>query len=102
VKEVAPVPPRDTSRVPVVSPIAIPSEEVASCCHEPPAYEPRRMPAADGFWMPVPPLEAARAPERVRVPMLAEVEKRFVDEAVVEKREVVVAEVPVALVKVKF
>jgi len=38
----------------------------------------------------------------VRVPMLPEVEKRLVDEAVVEKRLVVVAEVPVALMKVKF
>ena len=35
----------------------------------------------------------------VRVPRLAEVEKRLVLEAVVEKKEVVVAEAPVAVVK---
>jgi hypothetical protein len=38
----------------------------------------------------------------VRVPMLAAVAARLVEEAVVEKKLVVVAEVPVALVKVKF
>lgn len=38
--------------------------------------------------------------EVVRVPMLPEVEKRFVELAVVEKKDVVVAEVPVAVVKV--
>ena len=35
-------------------------------------------------------------------PVLSEVEKRLVLEAVVEKKLVVVAEVPVALTKVKF
>jgi hypothetical protein len=38
----------------------------------------------------------------VRVPMLAAVAARFVEEAVVAKKLVVVAEVPVALRKVKF
>ena len=39
---------------------------------------------------------------RVTKPKLALVEKRLVDEAVVAKKLVVVAEVPVALTKVKF
>ncbi len=50
-----------------------PSVEVESCCHEPPAYEPRRSPAADGEDIPVPPLLAARDPVqvgvRVKVPL---------------------------------
>lgn len=41
-------------------------------------------------------------PETEAVPKLAAVAKRLVDEAVVEKKLVVVAEVPVALEKVKF
>jgi hypothetical protein len=42
-----------------------PRDEVESCWYEPPAYEPRRMPAADGDEMPVPPPAAVRRPERV-------------------------------------
>ena len=45
---------------------------VASCCHDPPAYEPRRMPAAVGLEMPVPPPPAVRVPDmdgaRVKAP----------------------------------
>jgi len=54
---------------------------------------------------PVPPFETVRALARfprVRVPMLALVVKRFVELAVVAKKLVVVAEVPVAFKKVKF
>jgi len=39
-----------------------PSELVASCWYAPPAYEPRRIPAALGFEMPVPPPPAVRVP----------------------------------------
>jgi hypothetical protein len=46
---------------------------------------------------PVPPLLTARAFSNVRVPMLANCEKRFVDEAIVEKRSVVVALASVVL-----
>ena len=41
-------------------------------------------------------------PVEVKLPPLAVVKKRLVEDAVVEKKLVVVAEVPVALVKVKF
>lgn len=41
-----------------------PKDEVASCCHEPPAYEPRSMPAAEGDEIPVPPPPAVRRPAR--------------------------------------
>ena len=44
----------------------------------------------------------ANGPVVLAVPKLAKVEKRFVLDAVVEKKLVVVAEVPVALTKVKF
>jgi len=46
-----------------------PRVEVESCWYAPPAYEPRRMPAAVGLVMPVPPLPAAKDPihEGVRV-----------------------------------
>jgi hypothetical protein len=42
-----------------------PSDEVASCWYVPPAYEPRRIPAAVGFEMPVPPPAAPRSPASV-------------------------------------
>src|SRR3989344_8499306 len=61
-KPVTPVPPRATARVPVVSAIAIPRDEVASCCQLPPAYEPRSTPAALGEEIPVPPPPAVRVP----------------------------------------
>jgi len=85
VKEVWPVPPLDTERVPVVSDIAIPKDEVANCCHEPPEYEPRRTPAAAGDDIPVPPEDAPRGVEMVRDPPMvalldtlrAEVEAKF-------------------------
>lgn len=41
-------------------------------------------------------------PEDVMAPPIAVVKKRLVEEAVVEKKDVVVAEVPVALMKVRF
>lgn len=44
-----------------------PREEVATCCHAPPAYEPRRIPAAVGFDIPVPPLPAASVPVQLGV-----------------------------------
>lgn len=46
----------------VMSLVEIPSDDVASCCQPPPAYEPRSIPAAVGDEMPVPPLPAARVP----------------------------------------
>jgi hypothetical protein len=50
----------------------MPRLEVASCCHEPPVYEPRRMPPAVGFAIPVPPPPAVRRPlmEFVKVRVL--------------------------------
>ena len=51
---------------------------------------------------PVPPFVMARAPPRVRVPRLAEVEYRLVLLAVVLKKLVDVAEVEVELSAVKF
>ena len=42
-----------------------PNDEVANCCQPPPAYEPRRIPAAVGFDMPVPPPAAVNIPEVV-------------------------------------
>ncbi len=43
----------------------MPRDEVESCCHAPPAYEPRRIPAAVGLDIPVPPPPAPRRPARV-------------------------------------
>src|SRR3989344_2955114 len=43
----------------------MPRDEVASCCHPPPAYVPKRMPAAVGFEMPVPPPPAVKRPASV-------------------------------------
>ena len=45
----------------------IASDEVPSCCHDPPAYEPRSIPAAVGDEIPVPPPAAVRSPARVLV-----------------------------------
>ena len=42
-----------------------PRDGVASCWYVPPAYEPRRIPAAEGFDMPVPPPPAVKMPESV-------------------------------------
>ena len=50
----------------------------------------------------LPPTLRLDPPAKSLVPILALLEKRSVEEAVVEKRLVVVAEVPVALLKVKF
>ena len=61
------MPPRATASVPVVSERAMPKVEVASCCHDPPAYDPRSMPAALGLEMPVPPPPEARRPASVFV-----------------------------------
>ena len=47
-------------------------------------------------------LVVVRVPVRVRFPPVPIVKNEFVEDAVVEKKLVVVAEVPVALVKVKF
>jgi hypothetical protein len=47
-----------------------PSDEVASCWYEPPAYEPRRMPATEGDEMPVPPPAAVRTPAMVLVKVM--------------------------------
>ena len=65
--------------------------EVASCCHEPPAYEPRRSPAAVGLEIPVPPLPAVSAFWSVSVPIAPVCAERLVEEAVVEKKFVEVA-----------
>ena len=35
-----------------------PSEDVASCCHPPPVYEPSSIPAVVGLVIPVPPYAA--------------------------------------------
>lgn len=48
-----------------------PRVEVESCCHDPPAYEPRRIPAEEGLVIPVPPLPAARDPVQVGVKVKA-------------------------------
>ena len=48
-----------------------PKVEVESCWYEPPAYEPRRMPAAEGFAMPVPPPPAVKVPLREEVKVRA-------------------------------
>ncbi len=47
-----------------------PRDEVASCWYEPPAYEPKRMPAAVGFEIPVPPPPAPRSPASVLVKVM--------------------------------
>jgi hypothetical protein len=51
-----------------------PREDVPSCCHPPPEYEPRRIPADVGLDIPVPPDDALRAFPKVRL-----VENIFVD-----------------------
>ena len=43
----------------------IPSDEVESCWYVPPAYDPRRIPAAEGFEIPVPPPPAVKSPASV-------------------------------------
>ncbi len=61
VREVALVPPRDTGSVPVVSPSAIPSDEVPVKVY--PAPFPRRSCPYDGVLpSPVPPRDTARVP----------------------------------------
>lgn len=47
--------------------VMMPKVEVESCCHEPPAYEPKRIPAAVGDEIPVPPPPAVSSPARVLV-----------------------------------
>jgi hypothetical protein len=47
-----------------------PRELVASCWYEPPAYEPRRIPATEGDEMPVPPPPAVRTPAMVFVKVM--------------------------------
>ena len=42
-------------------------DEVESCCHDPPAYEPSKIPAADGEEIPVPPPPALNKPASVLV-----------------------------------
>jgi len=59
-----------------------PSELVASCWYEPPAYEPRRIPAAEGLEIPVPPPAAPRTPARVLVKVSVLPEPVIVVEAV--------------------
>lgn len=59
-----------------------PKEEVASCCQEPPAYEPRRMPAAEGFATPVPPPAAPRTPAKVLAKVMVFPEAVMVVDAV--------------------
>jgi hypothetical protein len=54
--------------------VSNPSEEVASCCHAPPEYEPRRIPAALGSEMPLPPLAADRADASVSEPSVPKLE----------------------------
>ncbi len=74
-----------------------PKVEVESCCHEPPAYEPRRSPAADGEDIPVPPPPAVRRPARELVKVMVLVLPVIVVEAVRPlKAEVEVAKVMVA------
>jgi hypothetical protein len=80
--DVTPVPPLLTAKVPVVSERAIPSDDVANCCHAPPAYEPRSTPAAEGFVMPVPPPPAPNRPARVLVNVRVFVDLVMVVEAV--------------------
>ncbi len=46
----------------MISVVERPRVEVESCCQPPPAYVPRRIPAAVGEPMPVPPREAAKVP----------------------------------------
>jgi hypothetical protein len=57
-----------------------PNDEVASCWYAPPAYEPRRIPAAVGFEIPVPPLPTASVP--VQPGASVNVEPEFVIESV--------------------
>ena len=59
-----------------------PKEEVANCCHEPPAYEPRRIPAAVGDDIPVPPPPAVNKPARELVKVMTLPEPVIVVEAV--------------------
>jgi hypothetical protein len=60
----------------------MPSDEVASCWYEPPAYEPRSTPAAAGLEIPVPPPAADRRPERVLAKVIVEPEDVIVVEDV--------------------
>jgi hypothetical protein len=74
-----------------------PREEVASCWYEPPAYEPKRIPAAVGFDIPVPPPPAVKSPARELVKVMVLPEPVIVVEAVRPlKAEVEVAKVMVA------
>lgn len=74
-----------------------PREEVASCWYEPPAYEPKRIPAAVGFDIPVPPPPAVRRPARELVKVRVSPLPVMVVEAVRPlKAEVEVAKVMVA------
>jgi hypothetical protein len=50
---------------PIRSVKLMPSDDVASCWYVPPAYEPRRMPAAVGELIPVPPPPAVKRPASV-------------------------------------
>jgi hypothetical protein len=59
-----------------------PKVDVESCCQLPPAYEPRRIPAADGLAIPVPPPPAVRRPARVLVKVRMLPEPTMVVEAV--------------------
>ena len=67
----------------------------------PPAYEPRRIPAAVGFEIPVPPLPAVNAVAKVSAPFAANDEVAVAPkDAVFELWLVVKRLVPVAFVKV--
>ena len=59
-----------------------PSELVASCWYDPPAYEPRRMPATLGEEIPVPPPPAVKTPAMVLVKVTVFPEAVMVVEAV--------------------
>lgn len=94
--EVAFVPPLAIASVPVVSEIAIPKEEVAICWYEPPAYEPRRTPAAVGLEMPVPPPPAVNVPDCEGEKVMVEPEPEMASEDVMPFAvELVVANVRV-------
>jgi hypothetical protein len=59
-----------------------PRVEVASCWYEPPAYEPRRIPPAVGFAIPVPPPPAVKRPDIVLAKVMVLPEPVIVVEAV--------------------
>lgn len=74
-----------------------PRDEVASCWYEPPAYEPRSIPAAVGEDIPVPPPPAVSSPARELVKVMVLPLPVIVVEAVRPlKAEVEVAKVMVA------